>query len=113
MYICSICNLFGASTFSSVLRHIGLIHRYDPGLSIRCGIDYCPQVYSNYESFRSHVYRKHREALHPQSSTGEAGDGNGNDGNGTLVESSEENEDESSYRNLPILGEMEQSVYSN
>lgn len=61
MFICQICNLFGGSTFSAVLRHMGEIHRYDLGLIIRCGIYQCPQTYSNYESFRSHVYRKHRK----------------------------------------------------
>lgn len=75
MFVCSICNLFGANTYAAVLRHIGLIHRYDPGLHICCGIDHCPQTYSNYESFRSHVYRKHRNELHPPSSTNETGDG--------------------------------------
>lgn len=90
MFICSICNLFGADTYSAVLRHIGLIHRYDPGFSICCGIDYCPQTYSKYESFRSHVYRKHRSALHPSSSTvtNETGDG-------ALVDSIVNNEDDS------------------
>lgn len=68
MFVCQICNLFGGSTFSAVLRHMGEIHRYDPGLVIRCGLSRCPQTYSNYESFRSHVYRKHREMLHSQSS---------------------------------------------
>ena len=50
------------------MRHIGEIHRYDPALVIRCGIDHCPQTYKNYESFRSHIYCKHREVLHSQSS---------------------------------------------
>ena len=64
MFICSICNLFRANTFAGVLRHIGLFHRFDANLSIYCGINYCPQTYTNYESFRSHVYRKHRDSLH-------------------------------------------------
>ncbi len=61
--MCSICNLFGGNSFSAVLRHIGEIHRHDPALNIRCGIQRCPQTYNNYESFRSHVYRKHRDVL--------------------------------------------------
>ena len=43
---------------------MGEIHRYDPNLHIRCGIQGCPQTYKKFESFRSHVYRKHRESLH-------------------------------------------------
>ena len=68
MYVCTICNLFGGNNFAAVLRHIGELHRYDPGLVIRCGIDCCPQTYNNFESYRSHVYRKHRYALHSNSS---------------------------------------------
>ena len=56
--------MFGGNSFAAVLRHIGEAHRFDAGLTIRCGIDHCPQTYMNYESFRSHVYRKHRNALH-------------------------------------------------
>ena len=67
MYICSICNRFGGQSFAAVLRHIGEIHRYDPSLSIRCGINRCPQTYTNFESFRSHVYRKHRDVFNPVS----------------------------------------------
>ena len=62
MYVCTICNLFAGKSFSTVLRHMGT-HRYDPGLHIRCGINSCTEHYKNFESFRSHVYRKHREAL--------------------------------------------------
>ena len=67
MFVCSICNYFGGQSFSSVLRHIGEVHRFDPGLVIRCGIDRCPETYKNFESFRSHVYRKHRDVIHPVS----------------------------------------------
>ena len=65
MYNCSVCNYFGDQSFAAVLRHMGEIHRYDPNLRIRCGIDCCPQSYTNFNSFRSHVYRKHRDVLKP------------------------------------------------
>lgn len=74
MFFCSICNLFGGNSFSAVLRHMGEIHRYDPGLVILCGIGRCPQTYKNYESFRSHVYRKHREVLHSPPSSNDTGE---------------------------------------
>ena len=70
MFVCNICNSFAGQSFSAVLRHMGN-HRFDPGLSIPCGIDSCPEVYKNYESFRSHVYRKHREVLGPESTQAE------------------------------------------
>ena len=62
MYLCTICNLFAGQTFSTVLRHMGN-HCFDAGLCIRCGINSCTEQYRNFESFRSHVYRKHREVL--------------------------------------------------
>ena len=64
MYVCTICDHFAGRSFAAVLRHIGCNHRYDPGLRIRCGIKSCPETYTNFESFRSHVYRKHRDELH-------------------------------------------------
>ena len=64
MYVCTICDKFAGRSFAAVLRHIGSSHRYDPGLRIRCGIKSCPETYTVFESFRSHVYRKHREELH-------------------------------------------------
>ena len=62
MYVCTICNLFAGKSFSTVLRHMGT-HRFDPGLHILCGINSCTEHYKNFESFRSHIYRKHRDAL--------------------------------------------------
>lgn len=63
MYVCSLCNRFRGSNFAYILRHIGNTHRFDPGFSIACGLKSCPATYTNYESFRSHVYRKHRDEL--------------------------------------------------
>lgn len=62
MYVCTICNLFAGHSFSATLRHMGT-HRFDAALFIRCGINSCTEQYKNFESFRSHVYRKHREVL--------------------------------------------------
>ena len=61
--------MFGGNSFSNVLRHIGQVHKFDPGLKIYCGIDGCPVSYTNFESFRSHVYRKHPQTLHPLNMT--------------------------------------------
>ena len=44
-------------------------HRFDPNLFIKCGINSCPERYTNYESFRSHVYRKHKEMVNPPKAT--------------------------------------------
>lgn len=46
-------------------------HRFDSHLFIRCGINSCTEQYRKFESFRSHVYRKHREVLTGPSSPAE------------------------------------------
>ena len=63
-FLCNICNKFGGKSFRAVLRHIGEIHSHSPNFFIRCGIHHCPQTYKNFHSFRSHVYRKHRDVIH-------------------------------------------------
>ena len=62
MIVCTICNQFASSSYAAVLRHMGS-HRFDPALSIKCGINECSECYKNFESFRSHIYRKHRDIL--------------------------------------------------
>ena len=74
MHLCSICNSFAAATFSSVLRHIGDVHKRQNGpsplVAVWCGIDGCLGRTKNYESFRSHVYKKHRHVLWPEGDSG-------------------------------------------
>ena len=64
-YVCSICGQFARTSFQGVLRHIGEVHSFNPNFHITCGLgpDKCPETYTKYDSFRSHVYRKHREEL--------------------------------------------------
>ena len=61
-YVCTICNSFASTSFRAVFRHMS-DHRCDPGLHIVCGINSCNEMYKNYDSYRTHVYRKHRETL--------------------------------------------------
>lgn len=42
-----------------ILRHIGLVHAHKPYFHIVCGINGCPCMYRNYNSFRKHLRRKH------------------------------------------------------
>ena len=67
VFVCTICGTFASRSYGPVLRHIGVVYRVGPSCSIRCGIDGCPATYNSekYESFRSHVYRKHRTVLGP------------------------------------------------
>lgn len=67
-YVCPICGQFARRTYQGILRHIGEVHRFSPDFHITCGLgctsgEKCPATYTKYESFRSHVYKKHREEL--------------------------------------------------
>ena len=64
-YVCSLCGQFARTSYKGVLRHIAEIHSFNPNFHITCGLgpDKCPETYTKYDSFRSHVYRKHREEL--------------------------------------------------
>ena len=48
-----------------VLRHLGAVHAFDPNLSITCGIAGCPRIYSNFHSYKKHIYRSHSEVVIP------------------------------------------------
>ena len=62
-FLCKICNNFASRYYSKVLRHIGLVHSFDPGFTITCGVDGCPKTFTKYNSFRKHILRHHREVL--------------------------------------------------
>ena len=70
VFVCTLCSQFAARTYLPVLSHIGSVHRFGATRRIECGIDGCPATYTTntYESFRSHVYRKHRDVLYSQDS---------------------------------------------
>ena len=61
-YVCSVCHMFARKSFKAVLRHMS-DHRCEPGINFVCGIDSCRQVYENFDSYRRHMYRKHRDHL--------------------------------------------------
>ena len=65
-HVCPICGQFARRTYQGILRHIGEVHKFSPDFHITCGLgsdEKCPATYTKYESFRSHVYKKHREEL--------------------------------------------------
>lgn len=64
-YLCPICQAFSRHNFKAVIRHIGQVHRHNSNFSIVCGLGdpRCPATYTKFESFRSHVYKKHKAEL--------------------------------------------------
>lgn len=45
------------------------IHAQEANVSITCGLNDCQRTFSKYESFRCHVYRKHRHTVLQQTTT--------------------------------------------
>ena len=61
---CQICRKVSRKYYLGILQHIRAVHSFEPNFHILCGLDNgCPATYNVYESFRSHVYKKHREQL--------------------------------------------------
>lgn len=48
-----------------LIQHVGLVHNHEPNFSITCGLNNCKSSFTLYESFRRHVYRKHRKLVLP------------------------------------------------
>ena len=69
MFVCPVCSKFEGSHLGHLLSHIGVKHSSDLQFFITCGLDNCPQTYSDFGSFRSHVYRKHRNLMHEPGQT--------------------------------------------
>ena len=65
VYACSLCDSFASPSFATVLRHIGNTRAsdYNLNISISCPVSGCLRSYTNFASFRLHVYRKHRSLL--------------------------------------------------
>lgn len=60
---CPLCHSFAARILKGVLRHIGAVHAHEANFHVTCGIQGCPRSYSNYHSYKKHMYKKHREVL--------------------------------------------------
>ena len=52
-----------------ILRHVGLVHAHDPHFHVVCGMEGCCRSYSNFLSYKKHLYRKHRMYLDHSSVT--------------------------------------------
>ena len=46
-----------------IVRHMSAVHAHDPGFNITCGIQGCTRTYTNFYSFKKHLYWKHRDSL--------------------------------------------------
>ena len=63
-YNCSICGYFESENLSKVVSHISLQHGMCPNFHVTCGISNCPQTFTKFASYKTHLYRKHRNHFH-------------------------------------------------
>nr|XP_037286457.1 uncharacterized protein LOC119179483 [Rhipicephalus microplus] len=54
---------FSSPQFTKIVSHIGLAHSAEPGFRIFCGIGGCANTYKIFSSYRSHLYRQHKDVL--------------------------------------------------
>ena len=59
-FSCPLCDKYASHSFCPVLRHIGQVHQFEPGFAITCGLDGCPNKYTSFYGYKTHLYRKHR-----------------------------------------------------
>ena len=63
LYCCSIRKHFYSVNYSSVLRHIGVVHSHEANFSLTCGVNGCIRNFHNNYSFRKHLKRLHPEVF--------------------------------------------------
>ena len=62
-FLCPLCYSFAAVTMKGVTRHIGAVHSHEANFQVTCGVEGCPRTYSNFHSYKKHLYTKHRDIL--------------------------------------------------
>ncbi|CAF4095923.1 unnamed protein product, partial [Adineta steineri] len=64
-YFCQLCiNSPAYSSFDSLYTHINFLHGTDPSFKVRCELNpECGSIYRTFPSYKSHVYKKHRELI--------------------------------------------------
>ena len=67
---CPLCSYFAAPSLKGTMRHIGSVHAHESNFHVICGIQGCPRSYTNFHTFKKHMYQKHRETLEAISTPG-------------------------------------------
>ncbi|XP_049519397.1 uncharacterized protein LOC125943886 [Dermacentor silvarum] len=63
---CSMCPFFSCQ-LARVITHVRRVHSAEPNFNVYCGIEGCANKYTNFNSYRSHLYRHHRNLLEENS----------------------------------------------
>ncbi|KAH7954539.1 hypothetical protein HPB49_019568 [Dermacentor silvarum] len=61
LHACPRCP-FSAAKLSTIVWHLR-DHRHEYNFSVTCGVKGCPATYRNFESYRKHLYRQHRNYM--------------------------------------------------
>ena len=69
MFNCPYCAECSVTNFKKLLHHIKFVHSCEPNFSISCG--HCNQTFSKFESFKSHLRRRHNYANGENNAEGE------------------------------------------
>jgi uncharacterized C2H2 Zn-finger protein len=64
-YFCQLCiNSPAYCSFDSLYTHINLVHGNDPSFKLRCELTpVCGSIYKTFPSYKSHIYKHHRELI--------------------------------------------------
>ena len=62
-YECFICHSAAGNTFSDIVRPIGYVNSHNPNFNVVCSIEGCTRSYSNFMSYRRHLYREHKHFI--------------------------------------------------
>ena len=61
---CPLCESFASTSMKGIVRHIGLVHSHELDFRVTCGVSGCLRTYYKFNSFKKHMYVKHRDSLH-------------------------------------------------
>ena len=61
--LCWLCYKIASPNLKGIVKHMAAVHAHDPIFHIYCGIGGCARTYTNFYSFKKHLYRRHRESL--------------------------------------------------
>lgn len=74
LYRCPCCDYF-ALKLTLVVAYLGAVHSAEPNFRVNCGVGDCSEVYTKVTSYRTHLYRLHRDALFPANVRDDASQG--------------------------------------
>lgn len=65
VFTCSFCPNIKFNVFTKYLTHLNLFHSQNNNFFLQCVVHECPNIFTNFHTFKSHVYRKHRNVFFP------------------------------------------------